>query len=84
MRPTEVLIAPTLYVISLLNALWLQGCDSVAAKPVAQRDRDWQILCANAPFVAGMEVSYAEQRAMTRLDAWKLSVEQVNEACAAR
>ena len=62
-----------------LGLLLLIGC---ATPQQRQTRHDWHTLCINAPFVAGMEISYAEQRAMTRLKVWGLSVEEINARCA--
>ena len=70
---------------SLLSGLLLLGLlASCAPAESAATRHAWTVLCANAPFTAGMSISYAEQQAMTHLDVWKLSVKQVNAEGAKR
>ena len=50
----------------------------------SQAEVDWRTICASAPYGAGQAYSPSEQRAMTRLNLWIRSVEQVNQDCASR
>ena len=64
--------------LSVLIALMLLGC---ATPQERQAQQDWRIICANAPHTAGQEIDRAEQRAMTRVGAWTLSVDEVDARC---
>lgn len=67
-----------------LGSLLLMSVTGCAPAVASEESRAWSTLCANAPFTAGMEISYAEQRAMTTLEVWKLSVEELNAQCQTR
>ena len=67
--------------VGLAGALLLAGC---ATPQQQQVNADWAILCDQAPYGAGQEISPKEQRAMTRLEVWKLSVEELNQQCQTR
>lgn len=53
------------------------GCANV----ISPEQQAWHTLCEDAPYLAGMSISPKAQRAMTQLDLWKYSVEDVNEMC---
>lgn len=52
-----------------------------AAGNVSLCQADWILICEEAPLTAGHEYEPREQRAMTRLDLWRYSVEEVNRMC---
>ena len=61
--------------------LLLMGC----ATPQQRRAQtDWGIICEEAPLSLGSSISAKQQRAMTRQQAWNLSVEEVNTRCQTR
>ena len=61
-----------------LVGLMVVGC---ATPQHRQATQDWQTICANTPLVPGSTISAAEQHAMTRQEAWSLSVKEVNARC---
>ena len=65
----------------LVGGLSIAGCETDIHR---QANADWAILCDQAPYGAGQEISAKEQRAMTRLGAWTLSVEELNQQCQSR
>ena len=67
--------------LSLALALILGGC---TAQAMTQEEKDWQLICSFAPHRAGQPIGILEQRAMTRLDVWSLSVEELDEQCLSR
>ena len=61
-----------------LVGLSVLGC----ATPQRRAEQaDWRTVCANAPYGEGQSITASEQRAMTRLDLWKVSVEELNRQC---
>lgn len=66
---------------SLIFGLLGSGCASPEQRQLA---RDWALICEQAPLGPGASISAQEQRAMSRVGAWALSVEQVNARCASR
>lgn len=64
--------------LSVALALGLWGC---ATPQQRQYRKDWSIICEDAPLVPGSTITARQQHAMTRQDAWKWSVEEVNTRC---
>ena len=65
----------------LFFALSVGGCAS------AQKRKEklaWAEICSNAPHVAGQSIEQREQRAMTLVGAWAMSVEELDRACEKR
>lgn len=50
-------------------------------RSLSPEQQAWEALCEDAPYLAGSSISPKAQRAMTQLDLWKVSVEDVNEMC---
>ena len=64
--------------LGLAGSFLLAGCASPQQR---QAKADWKILCDQAPYGPGQELSAKEQRAMTRVGAWEMSVEAINARC---
>lgn len=67
-------------VILLLVGL-LTGCATAHERHEAHA---WRLVCEDAPYEAGMSIDPQAQRAMTALDLWKRSIEDINAECATR
>lgn len=68
------------YTILLLSSLGLLtlGC----ATPQQHQTRTaWKVLCEDAPYGTGSSISAKAQRAMSRVGAWQMSVEEMNHRC---
>lgn len=58
-------------------------CRALDAESATQQ-RAWDTICDYAPHVGGQEIGVLEQRAMTQVDAWDMSVEAVDAYCVTR
>ena len=76
--PTRgILTVPLLVLTTLLPAA--HGC----AKPDPQAAL-YTALCQDHPAVLGQEISREEKAALTELELWEKSVEEIDAVCAAR
>ena len=77
LRSTRIL--PSILCALLVGTLL--GCATPAQQ---QAHQDWEEVCRYAPHTAGQEIGLLEQRAMTRQDLWRYSVEELDRRCAER
>ena len=69
----------------IFSILLAAGCSHAQLSPLLiQQKADWDKVCAEAPYGLGQGYTPSQQRAMTRLNLWHKSVDEVNGLCQSR